>query len=216
MNEKIILIGGGGHCRSCIDVIEQEGKYDIYGIIDVSESIDNKIFGYPVIGSDEDIPKICIEVKNFLITIGQIKSSEIRYKLVNNLAGLDVHFPVIISPLAYVSPHALIAEGSIVMHHALINCNVKIGRHSIINTKALIEHDAEVGDFCHISTGAVLNGAVHVGDSCFIGSSSVINHLVNIPNKCVIGAGSVVREKDTLHEGNVYSGNPIKELYAKE
>ena len=40
MKEKLILIGGGGHCKSCIDVIEQENKYEIAGIVDLKENID--------------------------------------------------------------------------------------------------------------------------------------------------------------------------------
>lgn len=35
--EKIILIGVGGHCKSVIDVIEAENKFDIAGIIDVKK-----------------------------------------------------------------------------------------------------------------------------------------------------------------------------------
>ena len=30
MKETIILIGGGGHCKSCIDVVEQEGRFQRY------------------------------------------------------------------------------------------------------------------------------------------------------------------------------------------
>ena len=40
---KLILIGGGGHCKSCIDVIEQEDNYEIVGIIDVPEKKGEKI-----------------------------------------------------------------------------------------------------------------------------------------------------------------------------
>lgn len=36
---KIILIGGGGHCHSVIDVIEQENRFNIAGIIDKKEHI---------------------------------------------------------------------------------------------------------------------------------------------------------------------------------
>ena len=32
--KKIILVGGGGHCKSCVDVIENENKYKIKAIID--------------------------------------------------------------------------------------------------------------------------------------------------------------------------------------
>ena len=32
--KNIVLIGGGGHCKSCIDVIEMEKKYKILGLVD--------------------------------------------------------------------------------------------------------------------------------------------------------------------------------------
>ena len=56
--QKIILIGGGGHCKSCIDVIEAEGKYDIAGILDMPEFVGEKILGYSIIGTDDDLPEL--------------------------------------------------------------------------------------------------------------------------------------------------------------
>ena len=32
--DKLLLIGAGGHCQSCIEVIEQNNKYLIAGIVD--------------------------------------------------------------------------------------------------------------------------------------------------------------------------------------
>ena len=32
--KKIILIGAGGHCMSCVDVIELQHKFKIVGLID--------------------------------------------------------------------------------------------------------------------------------------------------------------------------------------
>jgi len=40
--KNLILIGAGGHCRSCIDVIEAEKKYKIIGLIDKNKSTINK------------------------------------------------------------------------------------------------------------------------------------------------------------------------------
>ena len=37
--EKIILIGGGGHCKSVIDIIETENKFQIAGILDLPEKV---------------------------------------------------------------------------------------------------------------------------------------------------------------------------------
>jgi len=127
MKEKIILIGGGGHCKSCIDVIEQEGKYQIAGIVDVPEKIHQRILGYEIIGTDEELPLMAKQYSSFLITIGQIRSANKRIVLFNRLRGMGARFPVIFSPLSYVSKHATVAEGTIVMHHALANAGAKVG-----------------------------------------------------------------------------------------
>jgi sugar O-acyltransferase (sialic acid O-acetyltransferase NeuD family) len=159
---NIILIGGGGHCHSVIDVIEQENKYEIVGIVDKKELIGNDVLGYKVIGCDDDLETLFKTCKNAIITVGQIKSNVLRVELFNKAKKIGFTLPTIISPLAYISKHAFVDEGTIVMHHALINTNVKIGKNCIINTKALIEHDTVVEDNCHISTASVLNGGVIV------------------------------------------------------
>ncbi len=159
MKEKIILIGGGGHCKSCIDVIEQEGKFDIAGIVDVPEKVHEKTLGYEIIATDDDLPDLAKEYRFFLITLGQIKDPEKRIKIFTILKNMKVYLPTIVSPMAYVSLHAGIEEGTIVMHNVLINAGASIGRNCIINSKALIEHDACIQNHCHISTGAIVNGA---------------------------------------------------------
>jgi len=190
---QILLIGGGGHCKSVIDVIEQEGKFKIAGIIDNNLDIGYGILDYEVIGRDDDLEKLRKKYSYAFITVGQIKSPDIRIKLFNLLKSLDYELPVIISPLAYVSKYSEIEEGSIIMHHALINANAKIGRNCIINSKALIEHDVVIEDFCHISTGAIINGGVVVRKNSFIGSNSVCKEYIEIKENSFIKAGSLVK-----------------------
>lgn len=189
--EKIILIGGGGHCKSVIDVIELENKYEIVGIVDKKELLGQDVLGHKIIGCDDDLETIFQTCKNAIITIGHIKSNEIRVKIYKKLKQIGFHLPIIISPLAYVSKHSTIDEGTIIMHHALVNSNAKVGKNCIINTKALIEHDAVVEDNCHISTGAVVNGGVVVKENSFIGSNSVSKESITIEG--FIKAGSVAK-----------------------
>jgi sugar O-acyltransferase (sialic acid O-acetyltransferase NeuD family) len=192
MKEKIILIGGGGHCRACIDVIEQEYRFTIAGIVDVPEKKGHNILGYPIIGSDADLADLIKSFPNVLITLGQIKSPTRRRELFNELKQMGAHFPVINSPLSYISSHAHVAEGSIVMHQALINAGASIGRNCIINNKALVEHDAVIGDHCHISTGAVVNGGGTIGSGSFFGSNAVCKECIEIGENTVIGSGAVI------------------------
>lgn len=188
IKETIILIGGGGHCRSVIDVIEQENKYEIIGIIDVKENIAKKVLGYSIIGCDEDLEEVFQTCKNAIITTGHIKSNSLRIKLFDNLKKIGFNLPTIISPFAYVSTHSQIGEGTIIMHHAFVNANVSIGVNCIINTKALIEHDVILGDNCHISTSSVINGGVVVKDNTFFGSNATSKQGIKIDG--FIKAGS--------------------------
>ncbi len=191
--KPIVLLGGGGHCKSCIDVIEAEGKFSILGIIDLKENIGNSVLNYKIIDCDEHIEKYVDSNTYFLITLGQIKSAEKRISLYNKLKNLNANIATIISPHAYVSKYANIGEGSIVMHNAIINANVNIGVNCIINTKSLLEHDATVGNHCHISTATILNGEVSVGDNSFVGSNSTVVQCAKIKNDTFIKAGTLVK-----------------------
>jgi sugar O-acyltransferase (sialic acid O-acetyltransferase NeuD family) len=190
--QNLILIGGGGHCKSCVDVIEQSGKFQIAGVVDVPEKLHQKILGYEIIATDNDLHQLVNEYENFLITLGQIKSPEKRIRIYQTLKESGVKLPVVISPLAYVSKHAKIGDGTIIMHHALINAGAKIGSNCIINSKALVEHDATIGDHCHIATGAIINGGVKVGSRTFFGSNAVCKEYIEIGENAVIGCGAKI------------------------
>jgi sugar O-acyltransferase (sialic acid O-acetyltransferase NeuD family) len=193
MKPKIILVGGGGHCISCIDVIEQEGKFQIAGIVDANK-IGGQVLGYPVLGSDDDLPILRKKYDYVLITTGQIKTPLTRMKLYEQLGLLGFNLPIIISPRAYVSKHAFIRNGSIIMHDALINAKVEIGNNCIINSKALIEHNSKIGNHCHISTGAIINGDVTVGHGTFVGSNAVVRESVRIDENFFLRSGSLFSE----------------------
>lgn len=190
--KKILLIGAGGHCKSCIDVIEQQGIYEIAGIIDKPDSPSDSVLGYPVVGTDNDLEKLRATFDYAFITIGHLKQVKSRIRVYEQLKQLDFQLPVIVSSLSYVSKYAIIGAGTIIMHHAVVNVHAKIGNNCIVNTKALVEHDAQVGDHCHVSTNAVVNGGVMVGECSFIGSCATTKQYINIPADSFIKAGSLV------------------------
>lgn len=193
--KEILLVGGGGHCRACIDVIEKEGKYKIAGIIDdaLHDNNNKEILGYPVLGKDEDLEKLKNKYDYALVTIGQIKTPSSRIELYNKLKKLDYTLPTIISPLAYIAKDVTISEGTIIMHHTLLNTSSKIGKMCIVNTKALIEHDCIVQDFCHISTGAILNGGCEIGEQTFVGSNMGIKHNTKIDSQQIIYTNQFIK-----------------------
>jgi sugar O-acyltransferase (sialic acid O-acetyltransferase NeuD family) len=178
----LILVGGGGHCKSVIDVAESAG-YRILGVIDTPDKFGEDVLGYKVIGNDNDIPKF-VDKADFIVTVGFIKDPSLRIKLHQMIKDANGNLATIIASTAYISKYAQIGKGTVVMHKAFVNAGAIIGKGCIINTMANIEHDAEIGDFCHISTGVMINGSAKIGNQSFLGSQSVVN-------QCVIMGGGV-------------------------
>lgn len=188
----IILIGGGGHCKSVIDVIEQEGQFEIVGIVDKPEFFGSDILGYSVIGNDSDLGFLIKKCKYALVTVGQIKSPLLRIRLFELAEKSGFILPNIISPRAYVSKYAAVGKGTIIMHDALVNANTQIGENCIINSKALIEHDCSISNHCHISTSATINGGAIVKSGSFIGSGTITKESIIIGKNSFIKAKSLV------------------------
>lgn len=191
---KIILIGAGGHANSCIEVLEGSKCYEIAGLIGHADEVGEMRLGYPIIGTDADLGEIVKSCPNALIALGQIKSPKQRMAIYELATKLGYKLPVIKSTTAQISAHAVIGDGTVVMHGVIINAGATIGSNCIINTKALIEHGAQVGDHVHISTGAIINGDCNVGCGSFIGSGSVVQQNISIGKNCLIGMGAAVKE----------------------
>ena len=190
---RLIIIGGGGHAHSCIDIIEQCNRFEIAGIVDANKPVGQSVLGYKVIGADGDLHELRREFEHAFIAIGQIETADLRVALFSTLRELDFNVPQFISPESYISRHSKIGDGSIVMHGAIVNANTEIGVNSIINSNALLEHDVLIGDHCHIATASVLNGGVTVESRSFVGSGSIIVQNISIGKDCIIGASSLVR-----------------------
>jgi sugar O-acyltransferase (sialic acid O-acetyltransferase NeuD family) len=189
--KEIIVLGAGGHAKSVIDVIELHNEYKIAGIVDNNLEKGTIFLDYKVIGNDSDLESLREKYEYAIIAVGQIKTPDIRIKLFKKLKELNFMLPVIISPIAYVSKRAKIEEGTIIMHHSLINTDAKIGKNCIINSKALIEHDAVIEDFCHISTGAIVNGGTTVREKTFFGSNATSKEYIDVSG--FIKAGSLAK-----------------------
>lgn len=190
--EPILLVGAGGHACVCIDVLEREGRFAVAGLVGLPDEVGTQILGYPVLGTDADLPAFLGDYAHALVTVGQIKTPEPRMRLFDLLEQGGCALPVIVSPHAYVSVHATVGAGTIVMHGAVVNAGAVVGRNCIINSQSLVEHDAVIGDHCHIATAAAINSGVRIGAGTFIGSNSSVRQCINIGDHCLIGMGQRV------------------------
>lgn len=210
MENRILLVGGGGNCKSIIDVLLENGEFTDIGIVDNKPNtipIDNKKVVY--LGQDSDLQNLFDSGwRSAFISIGSVGDTSIREKIYSNLKNIGFSFPNIISNKSIVSNNCILGYGVFVGKGAIINVGSKIGNCCIINTGSVVEHDCCIGDLVHISPGAVLCGGVSVGSNSHIGAGSTIKQYVSIGNNTIIGMGSVV--VGDIGSNCVCYGNPCR------
>ncbi len=212
--KKIILIGGGGHCKVVISILKKLDNFEIVGIVDNYKS-ESFVSGIKIMGTDDDLRDIYKSgIHNALITVGSIKDNIKRYRLFNMAREIGYKFPIIISLEAIVDKNVRIDGGTVVMPGCIVNIDSSIGKNCIINTGSIMEHDCKIGDHCHIAPCAHISGVVNIGELSFIGIGVTIIQGIKIGKNVTIGAGSVVI-KD-IPDNVLTVGNPAKIIKSKK
>lgn len=213
MNKKILLIGGGGHCKSVLDSLLKRNEYSDIGIID-KQNIGGNILDVPIMGCDNDLSTLHSKGYHYaFVTVGSIGDPSLRIKLFNMIEEIGFKIPNIIDSTAILSDHVGLESGIFVGKNVVINAGSFIGEGSIINSGSIIEHDCIINKFSHIAPGTVICGEVELGESSHIGARSVIKQQIKIGSNTIIGMGSVVI-KD-VGEYVVAYGNPCKEVKSR-
>lgn len=206
MKKRLLLIGGGGHCRSVLSSVLSLNEYEEIGIVDYA---DTSVLGVPVVGQDEDLPALKkAGWTDAFITVGSIGDTSLRQRLYQMVVNNGLIVPAIIDITAIIAQDAKVAEGSYIGKGVILNFGSCIGKCAIINTGAIIEHDCLIGDFAHISPGTVLCGQVSVGNHSHIGAGSVVRQQIVVGEDVLVGAGSVVVSNIPDHVKAF--GNPCK------
>lgn len=207
--KDILLIGGGGHCKSVIDTLIKCNQFNILGIIDLEQNLGKYISGYEIIGTDDDLEKFSLQgVKYAFITLGSTGNPSKRIGLYNLCKKFKFEFPTIIDDTAIISHNTKIGQGTFIGKGVIINTGTVIGENSIINTGSVIEHDCNIENSVHISPRVILGGGVHIGNNSHIGIGTTIIQNICVGNNVLIGSSSnVIRN---ISDGLKVYGNPCK------
>ena len=207
--EKLVVFGAGGHAKVVIDIIEQQGTYEVAGLLDDDpKHKDKRFFGYPVLGTRAQLPALLsAQLRHAIVTIGDNAS---RTAVAAHLDQLGWRFASAVHPRASIGRGVEIGPGSVVMAGCVVNADTHLGRQVIVNTGATVDHDCRVEDAVHIAPGCHVCGGVSVGEGSLLGAGSTVTPGVRIGRKAIVGAGSTVI-RDVADEAKV-SGSPARPL----
>ena len=183
--EKLLLVGAGGFGRVVLE--HASLQYDCAFLDDGDASI---VDGVPVIGKTSDMGSFYPEYKLLLVTIG---NNALRDRLYKEAAVIGFSFPNIIHPTAYVSPHAHIGTGCVILNNAVVQNNAKCGDGCILNPGVELHHDSTIGSYCLIYTNSVVRSLTTVGNRVWIGSTATVSTSAVVADDTTIGDGEVFK-----------------------
>jgi len=207
--ERIVVIGGGGHAKAVIDVLERQGRYEIAGYLDIHQPKGHRCLGYENIDEKDDFRRVAKDLgaRGGIIAVGD-NAKRAHLAAAVRAVLPEFHFVTAVHPSAILGKHVVIGAGTVVMAGVVINPETRIGDHGIINTRASLDHDNLIGSYVSIAPGVTTGGSVSVGDYSAVGLGANIIHGVAVGEHAVIGAGSTVIE--SIPAFVVAFGSPAK------
>lgn len=210
-----MIVGASGHAKVIIDVIEQQQRYAILGLIDTFQPSGTTVMGYQVIGGEDHLPRLLAEgaICGGLVAIGH---NWIRYQMVQRIRALVPDFPFLntIHPSARIAREVVLGAGVAIMAGVSINPGTRIGDFCFINTNASVDHDNTLEDFSCLQPNAATGGNVKVGAYSAICMGANVIHSVTIGSHTVVGAGSTVL--GDLPDLVVAYGTPCRVIRGRE
>jgi len=207
--EKIVVIGGGGHAKVVISILQKLKRFSILGYTDLRNN--GALLTIPYLGDDQELATLIQQQSlNAVIGMGQVGLGKTRADVWNRIQSLGLHFPVIASPNAIINEAVELGEGTTVMDGAVINSGAVTGKGAIVNTSSIVEHDVILGDWVHVAPGATISGGTRIGARTMIGTGAVVIEGLSISTDTIIGAGSTVIDDITIP--GVYVGSPARKI----
>jgi UDP-perosamine 4-acetyltransferase len=206
--KKIVIVGAGGHCRSVMSTIQNLGKSEVFGIVDISyKGIEEMIMGKPVIGGIDVMKKL--DTRRFLLVLA-VGDNQKRKLIETSLQKNGFEFPNLIHPRSFVDRTARMGKGNIVSCFAYVGPMVNMGDFNIINTGVILEHEVTLGDFNHVAPCSTVCGRVKVSDQVLLGANSVVLPNIGITSEVILGANSTLI-RDASKTNITLIGNPAVE-----
>ena len=183
---NLIILGAGGHALSVADAAWSAG-WTVVGFY----SPDGKGPASNVGPVSSSLDSLGISDTAFALGIGTNHSREtLAQDISKRFARAEI--VSVVHATAWVSSHASIYPGAVVLSHASVGPRSAVGRGALLNTGASLDHESSLGDYASLGPGARTGGNVSIGERTMIGIQAGILHGVSVGSDCVVGGHSFV------------------------
>jgi len=190
----VIIIGAGGHSAEIDEYIIHSQKTKGIEEIRISGFLDDNPASYaayefsaPFIGSLKE-HKI---LKDHFYIIG-IANLNYRRIFIDKFTAEGAKFISFFHVNAYISPSAIIGEGTIIGPHVNVGPNAILGSYNLINSRCSLGHDTQIGSYNFISPNVCFSGFTKIGDENLFGINAATIPGISVGNKNKIAAGMVL------------------------
>lgn len=205
MSSSIIFIGGGGHTKVLLEILETMSVSALGYLAPEPSDID---LNY--LGTDTELSSYVPDEVLLVNGIGTVGKSNLRQKLYKRYRAMGFRFATLTHPTSIVSHKVQFGEGVQILAGAILQTGTVIGENTIINTGSIVDHDCKIGDHVHIAPGVALSGGVIIENGVHIGTGACVIQGIRVGEGSTIGAGAVVIRD--IPKYTTVVGNPAKEV----
>ncbi len=187
----VVILGGGGHGRVVLDILQQGKKFKPVGFLDNNKALHGRrVDGLPVLGGIESLADVRSHgVRGAVVAVGD---NGVRRALGDAVEQGDLELVSAIHPSAQLASNASVGKGVVIAAGALVCAHCQIGDYVILNTGCIVDHESMIGTSVHICPGVRLAGHVVVEAGAHIGIGATVVQNVRVGFEAIVGAGAVV------------------------
>lgn len=167
---NLLILGAGGHGEIIRELAQRLGVFQKIAFLDDDPAKSQAI------GPCKDLGQF---VEEYPIAIPSVGDRSLRMRWLSELVQAGFVLPVLIHPMAAVSPNAVIGYGSVIEARATIGPGAVVGKGCIIASGATVDRNVTIPDGTHIDcgriivSGPILPEAEHIGGAvCMPNASS--------------------------------------------
>lgn len=127
---RLFVVRAGGHGRSIAEAAELSGQFEVVGFLDDAAPVGERVLVSHVRGPVASMADHCSVTDHVIVAIG---NNAVREKLMQQLTEAGYAMATVVHPRPFVSPTAVVGQGSTIMAGAIVGSETRLGKASIVN-----------------------------------------------------------------------------------